>query len=71
MSLSPEHLPPLAVRVTGGKFNGYEGTLLKRGDFLGSIQITFEGKPHEVITDLIHLTPLSEWQAQHPPAISV
>lgn len=66
MSLRDEHQPPLAVKVTGGPFNGYEATLMKRGDFLGSIQIVFEGKPHEVITDLIHLTPLAEWKPQQP-----
>ena len=51
------------VRVIGGKYNGYEGTLLKSCDTVGSIEVTFEGQRHELVVDLGHLVSLTAWRA--------
>ena len=53
----------LQVRVTGGKYNGFEGTVLKACETVGSIVVILENKAHELVVDLAHLTELTQWRA--------
>lgn len=68
------HAPPppapavgTAVRFIGGRFNGYQGTLSKVCEAVGSVIIVFEGRGHEVVEELRHLQPLAEWRASLSP----
>jgi hypothetical protein len=53
----------VTVRVTGGKYNGYQGTLVKACDTVGSIIVDFDTTPHELVVDLAHLQSLTAWRA--------
>ena len=49
------------VRFTGGKYNGFEGTVAKLCDEYASVVINYEGKPHELVESVKFLTPMAQW----------
>lgn len=51
-SPSPDLAPGNPIKFTGGKYNGFSGVLMKRGDTIGSVAITYEGRQVEVIEHL-------------------
>lgn len=60
--------PGTPVRVIGGPYNGYQGTVANTCDTVASLLINFEGRMHEVVTDLRFLQPLADFQAGRPAA---
>lgn len=51
----------MSVRVTGGKYNGYEGVVAKTCDAFCSIRVNHENKQHELVMETKHITPLANW----------
>lgn len=63
MSTADWFQPGTAVRVIGGKYNGFEGHILWCGGSTCSITVTFEGKQHQLSPiGLNEVSPLSEWR---------
>ncbi len=52
-----------SVRLIGGKYNGFQGTVRWCGDAFASLEIVFENKKHEIVEDLRFLQDLAEWKA--------
>ncbi len=48
----PEHAPGQPCRVTGGKYNGFAGTIRWMGDVWCSFVVIYEGKPVELVEEL-------------------
>lgn len=60
----PGRIEPLvAVRFTGGRYNGFQGTVIKSCDDWCSVLIVFhDGNPsQEVVEEFRHLMPLADW----------
>lgn len=64
MSETSELSVGLAVRITGGKFNGFDAQIAKLCENHCSVLIEFEKQIHEVITETKWLTPLHLWAAK-------
>ena len=51
----------MAVRFTGGKYNGWEGHIHLAGDTSCAVLCNYEGKDYEFVEDFQFLTPLKIW----------
>lgn len=51
--------PGQAVKFTGGRYNGFTGTIRWMGDVWAEIVILYENRPCEVLEELRHCTPLA------------
>lgn len=54
----------MAVRITGGKYNGLQGQLAKLCATAGSVIVHYEGRAHELVIDVAHVVELAYWRAQ-------
>lgn len=50
--------PGTPIKFTGGRYNGFTGSIRFIGDTCASIVILYDNKPTEVVEDLVHLTAL-------------
>lgn len=64
----PDLSVALAVRVVGGKFNGYEGQIAKLCEKFASVRIEHETQIHELVIETRFLVPLHHWKNQKTAA---
>lgn len=57
---SPELCPGSPIKFTGGRYNGFTGTIRLMGESVAAIIITYDNKPCEVVEELRHCTALAE-----------
>lgn len=55
----PEFAPGSPIRFTGGRYNGFTGTIRLMGDYVAAIIITYNNQPTEVVEELKFCTPLA------------
>lgn len=60
--------PGLPVKFTGGRYNGFTGTIRLMGETVAAIIILYDNRPCEVIEDLRHCSPLQPETAFCAPA---
>ena len=60
------HRPGRAVKFTGGRYNGFTGTIRLMGESCAAIVILYDHKPCEVVEEIRFLTPLRSF----PPPIA-
>lgn len=60
--------PGVQVKITGGQYNGFTGTLAKTCEAFGSVAMEFERTFHEIVVELKFLTPLDTWLSGKSPA---